>query len=91
MAQHYHHLQCDERYQIRGLQEKGVLHPVTARQLGRSKSTNRREIKHNSGPSGYRHKQAQRMAEARRSKADASSRPYKLTPSSVWGIVCAFW
>ena len=57
-----------------------------ARQLGRDKSTVSRELRRNRGAGGYRHKQAQRLAEERRSAA--SSGPRKLTPA-IWAIVRA--
>ena len=86
MARCYRHLQYDERCQIRALHKQGVSVSEIARQLGRDKSTVSRELRRNRGAGGYRHKQAQRLAEERRSAA--SSGPRKLTPA-IWAIVRA--
>ena len=86
MAQCYRHLQYDERCQIRVLHARGVSISGIARQLGRDKSTISRELRRNRGATGYFHKQAQRLAEQRRSAA--SSGPRKLTPA-LWGLVRA--
>ncbi len=66
----------EERCQIEALQKRGLSQGAIARQLGRS--TIFREIKRNTGGRGYRHKQAQRMAETRRRAASSVS--WRLTP-----------
>jgi len=84
MPQGYRHLTYEERCQIHALRKSGLSDSAIARQLGRGRSTLWREIRRNSGKRGYRHGQAQRKAEARRSAA--SSVPRKMTPER-WRMV----
>lgn len=63
----YTHLTREERYQIYALKKAGHKPSEIADVLERSKSTISRELARNRGLRGYRPKQAQRMAEARRS------------------------
>ena len=62
-----------ERSQIYALLKEGFTPKEIAKNLGRSASTISREINRNSGERGYRFKQAQTLADERRSQA--SSRP----------------
>jgi len=84
MPEGYRHLTCAERCQIHALRKSGLSHPAIARQLGRDRTTVWREVRRNSGGRGYRHRQAQGKAEARRSAA--SSVPRKMTPE-LWRMV----
>ncbi len=84
MPEGYRHLTYPERCQIHALMESGLSGGAIARQLGRSPSSISREIRRNGGARGYRHAQAQRLAEGRRSAA--SSVPRKMTPE-LWALV----
>ncbi len=84
MPEGYRHLTYPERCQIHALRESGISDAAIARQLGRSPSSVPREIRRNGGARGYRHAQAQRLAEGRRSAA--SSVPRKMTPG-LWALV----
>ncbi len=81
MPEGQRHLTHPERCQIHALMESGLSGGAIARQLGRSPSSVPREIRRNGGARGYRHAQAQRLAEGRRSAA--SSVPRKMTPEPV--------
>ncbi len=81
MPEGYRHLTYAERCQIHALRESGISDAAIARQLGRDRTTVWREVRRNSGKRGYRHAQAQRRAETRRSAA--SSVPRKMTPEPV--------
>ena len=65
MAKRYTHLAQDERYYIKARLEAGDSRAEIARSLGRSASTVSRELKRNTGPRGYRPKQAQRLGDYR--------------------------
>jgi len=60
------HLTLEERQFLYRLKSKGVPKPEIARLMGRDRSTICRELQRNTGQRGYRPKQAQRLAEARR-------------------------
>ena len=77
MASGYRHVSHEERCQIKGLRNVGQSMAAVVRRLGRNVSTISRELGRISGGRGYRHKQAQGQAEARR--WEASSVPRKLT------------
>lgn len=62
----YNQLTENERYQIYALKKAGHKQEEIAGLLGRSPSTISRELARNSGLRGYRPKQAQRLADARR-------------------------
>ncbi len=81
MPEGYRHLTYPERCQIHALMESGLSGGAIARQLGRSPSSVPRGIRRNGGARGYRHAQAQRRSEARRSAA--SSVPSRMTPEPV--------
>jgi len=74
-------LACDERCQINVLLSGGLSIREIARELGRSPATISREIARNRGERGYRHRQAQDRACARRSRASGVLR--KLT-DALW-------
>ena len=78
MPKGYRHLAYEERCQIDALKKSGLSQGAIAQQLGRDRSTIYREIRRNTGGRGYRHKQAQRIAETRRRAA--SSVFWRLTP-----------
>jgi len=61
----YNHLSQNARYQIFALMKAGLNKTQIALTLGRSKSTNSREIQRNSGLKGYRTKQATLKSEVR--------------------------
>ena len=84
MPSGYRHLTYGERCQIHALKKSGLSMSAIAAQLGRSRSTLSREIGRNSGGRGYRHIQAQRKAEGRRSAASSVAR--KMTPER-WAMV----
>lgn len=77
MAAGYHHVTRDIRCQIYALKSMGQSLSKIALAVGRDKSTISREISRNTGGRGYRFKQADGKAKARRS--DASQAPKKLT------------
>ena len=69
----YQQLTQDQRYQIYAFLKAGFSHSHIARELGVDPSTICRELKRNRGQHGYRPKQAQQFAEARRqAKANAT-------------------
>ncbi len=69
-----HHLTHEERCQIYALRKSGLSDPAIARQIGRDRTTVWREIRRNGGGRGYRHRQAQGKASARRSAASSVAR-----------------
>ncbi len=84
MPKGYRHLTQEERCQICALRKSGLSEPAIARQLGRDRTTVWREVRRSGRGRGYRHKQAQGKASARRKAA--SSVPRKVTPER-WRIV----
>ena len=76
MAAGYHHVTRDIRCQIYALKSIGQTLGQIAFSVGRDKSTISREISRNTGGRGYRFKQADEKAIARRS--DASRAPKTL-------------
>ncbi len=81
MPEGHRHLTYAERCQIHALRKSGLSGPAIARQLGRDRTTVWREVRRNAGRRGYRHKQAQRKADRRRSAASSVAR--KMTPE-LW-------
>ena len=77
----YHHLTTDQRCQIYALNAIRQSQKVIAQQLGVCPSTICRELKRNVGQKGYRYKQAQEKARARRYYA--SHRAIKMTPAVI--------
>ncbi|KAF7275169.1 hypothetical protein GWI33_012118 [Rhynchophorus ferrugineus] len=63
----YQHLTQEQRYQISALKKTNLSNSEIARRIGCDKSTISREVKRNKGQRGYRPKQANQMAQARRS------------------------
>lgn len=84
MPKGYRHLTYEERCQIHALRKSGLSDAAIARQLGRDRTTVWREVRRNGGLRGYRHKQAQEKASARRSAASSVAR--KMTPER-WRMV----
>jgi IS30 family transposase len=74
----YRHLTYENRCQIYTLKKSGMAPSNIALELGLNKSTITRELQRNSGDTGYRFKQAQRLSESRRSEASGTS--LKMTP-----------
>lgn len=66
MNHSYTHLTGEERYHISALLKTGLSPSDIARSLGRNKSTISREINRNTGLRGYRPKQANKFAQARK-------------------------
>ncbi|MDF1520584.1 MAG: helix-turn-helix domain-containing protein, partial [Brevefilum sp.] len=64
----YTQLTSKERYLINTLLKIGFNQTQIAKEVGVHKSTISRELKRNTGKRGYRHKQAQRLADHRRKK-----------------------
>ncbi len=81
MPEGHRHLTYAERCQIHALRKSGLSGPAIARQLGRDRTTVWREVRRNSGRRGYRHKQARRKSDRRRSAASSVAR--KMTPE-LW-------
>lgn len=79
MGHCYDHLTKEDRIVIRTLLQEKKSRQYIADWLGRDLSTIKREIRRNSGLRGYRPKQAQEKAEARKRK----SRTCKMTPEVV--------
>ena len=78
MSKSYRNVSYDERCQISTLLKVGLSTGSIARELGRDRTTIHREIKRNSGKRGYRHKQADEKAKARRRAASCA--PWRFTP-----------
>jgi len=70
----YHQLTLEQRYQIYAFKKAGFSQSHIARQLGVSKSTISRELRRNRGGRGYRPKQAQQLARARRQAKNNATR-----------------
>ncbi len=66
MPEGHRHLTYAERCQIHALRKSRLSGPAIPRQLGRDRTTVWREVRRNAGGRGYRHKQAQGKAEARK-------------------------
>jgi IS30 family transposase len=81
MPKGYHQLTYEERCQIYALMKSGHCASSIARPIGVDRSTITREVKRNSGEAGYRFKQAQHKALARRKTASLT--PRKMTPVIV--------
>jgi len=64
----YTQLTSKKRYLINSLLKIGFNQTQIAKEVGVHKSTISRELKRNTGKRGYRHKQAQRLADHRRKK-----------------------
>ena len=73
MPKGYKHLTYAQRCQIPALLKRKIPQEVIAHDLGIHRSTLMRELNRNSGLRGYRHKQAQRKRESRRSTASVRS------------------
>lgn len=85
MPKGYKHLTYAQRCQIPALLKRRIPKGIIANDLGIHRSTLTRELSRNSGLRGYRHKQAQRKSEARRSTASASS-TLKMTPDLIAAV-----
>lgn len=81
MPSGYHHVTPDIRSQIYALKATGCSLRTIGKIVGRHASSISREIARNTGARGYRYKQADSKAVARR--ASASRSPTKLTPSLI--------
>lgn len=73
----YKHLSLEERHYIELSLKNGKSFQEIADELNRSESTIRREVKRNTGQRGYRHKQADKIAQERHLTKDKST---KMTP-----------
>jgi IS30 family transposase len=65
MKQRYTQLTQEERYCLYTMRKQAISLRVIAKAMGRSHTTLSRELKRNIGQKGYRHHQAQRLAERR--------------------------
>ena len=81
MPKGYRHLTYDKRCQIYALLKSGCAKTEIAQLIGVHRSTITNELKRNTGGKGYRYKQAQEKASARR--AAASGAPRKMKPVLV--------
>ena len=81
MPKGYRHLTYDKRCQIYALLKSGCAKTEIAQLIGVHRSTITNELKRNTGGKGYRYKQAQEKASARR--AAASGAPHKMKPVLV--------
>jgi IS30 family transposase len=81
MRKGYRHLTYDKRCQIYTLLKSGCAKIEIAQLIGVHRSTITKELKRNTGRKGYRYKQAQEKASARR--AAASGAPRKMKPGLV--------
>jgi IS30 family transposase len=77
MKQTYKHLTREERYSIEQMRKAGYKQNEIAQLLCRSEGTISRELKRNTGGRGYRHKQADELANQRRFE---SRKRKKFTP-----------
>lgn len=77
---HYKQLTYEQRCQIEVLKKSGFTQTEIAAAVGVSQSTISRELARNTGLRGYRHKQAQRTARARRENA---RRAITMTPGLI--------
>jgi IS30 family transposase len=66
--QKYIQLTYEQRYHIYLLNKQGFNQTFIAKSMGRNKSTISRELSRNTGKRGYRHKQANRLADERHQK-----------------------
>jgi len=78
------HLTLEERHFLYRLNKKGTPEVEIARLMGRDRSTIYRELNRNAGKRGYKPKQAQRLAEARRL---VCRRPWKLDDPEMYEYV----
>ena len=76
----YKQLTYEQRCQIEVLNKRGESQTAIATAVGASQSAISRELKRNTGLRGYRHKQAQRRATARRQRA---GKLIKMTPQVI--------
>ena len=86
----YTQLTQEERYQIEALLKAGHPQSGIADALNRDKSTISREVRRNRGLQGYRPRQAQRLALARR-EAKVSPRIAPGTWKRVESLLCEEW
>jgi IS30 family transposase len=70
----YRHLNAEDRFQIEALKQLGYSQMQMALKIGCSQSAISRELKRNTGKRGYRHKQAERFASARKEVARRQSK-----------------
>ena len=84
LTMRYKHISINEREKIGLLLAVGKNQIEIAQELGRGKSTISREIKRNSGKTGYRIVKAQRKSDKRRQK---SKQPYKMTEPGIKNYV----
>ncbi len=77
------HLSQEERYMIEELKSIGYNQASIAAKLERHPTTISRELKRNTGQRGYRHKQAQRQAQAR---AEGSRNAKRISQSTIEAV-----
>ncbi|MCB9963737.1 MAG: IS30 family transposase [Rhodospirillales bacterium] len=81
MAKDYTHLTAEERCQIYGLLQSGLSKTTIAKELGRHRTTIKREIERNACPDGYHFAGAQSKSAGRRQ--GASARPWKMNADLI--------
>ena len=84
MPKGYHHLTYEQRCQIYTLKKRGDSLARIAKELNVDPSTISREVKRNTGQKGYRYKQAQERAQARKVGVAFSRR--KMIPEMIFTI-----
>lgn len=85
MPKGYKHLTLEKRCQIYALLKRDISKSSIAADLGIHRSTLTRELNRNQGLRGYRHNQAHRKSEVRRSSASSRS-TLKMTPDLIAAV-----
>jgi len=81
MTTHYKHLTQEKRYHISALRKAGISQAEIARTVGCHASSISREFSRNTGRRGYRPKQAQLLAKARRHQGNVRINGFE------WGYI----
>ena len=84
MPKGHHHLTRDMRCQLYTLMKRGDSALIIAQELNIHRSTIYKELKRNSGPRGYRHKQAHKKASERRRRA--SNKKPKMNKDTISAV-----
>jgi IS30 family transposase len=80
MGQYYSQLTVGERNQFYALRKAQIPMTDIATQLNRSRTTLYNELARNTGQRGYRPRQAQQLAEQRKTE---KVQPHKMTPNAI--------
>lgn len=79
----YKQLTQEQRYHIERCKKIGMKNNAIAKSIGVHKTTIGRELKRNAGKRGYRHKQAQRLADERHKKKNKARKLNKSTIATI--------